>query len=294
MNTNGISLDFAKIAAIYFISLCTAIAVFALLPQEELIKRLLLADIAATIVVFFFSVLTKNASVYDPYWSIAPVALLAGYLWCSVEGVSFIRQLLVIVVTLAWGLRLTGNWAYSWRGLSHEDWRYIELRGQSGPWYFVVNLTGIHLVPTLIVFLGCLAMYPAVSAGTQPLNLWDVAAVIITAAALWLETKADWELHKFRAQRQDSAEVLNTGVWAWCRHPNYLGEIGFWIGIFLFGYAASGNTAHHIAMGPLAMILLFVFISIPMIDKRLVANKPGYADYKATTLALIPLGRLKK
>jgi len=80
-----------------------------------------LADLAATIVVFFFSVLTNNSSVYDPYWSVAPVPLaLFWLLQPGSNGFANPRHVLIFVLLCLWAIRLTTNWAIRWHGLSHE------------------------------------------------------------------------------------------------------------------------------------------------------------------------------
>jgi len=91
-----------------------------------------------------------------------------------------------------------------------------------------------------------------------------------------------------RAVRSSRAEVLDSGLWAWCRHPNYLGEIGFWIALFLFGVAAWGGVYPWSWLGPVSMAALFVGISIPMIERKLDADKPAYAAYRRRTRMLIP------
>ncbi len=227
---------------------------------------------------------------YDAYWSVAPIILAFAYLLNNDDGL-LLRQLAVILLTIMWGVRLTWNWANGWQGLSHEDWRYVNLRQQTGRFWWPVNFLGIHLFPTLLVFAGCLAMYPAVAIGSERVNWLDAVALLVTTSAIWLETRADIELNDFRRVRRSREEFLTTGIWGWCRHPNYLGEIGFWVGLFIFGYAAQGDASNYIATGPLVMILLFLFVSIPMIDKKLTADKPGYEKHKQSTLALIPLSK---
>jgi steroid 5-alpha reductase family enzyme len=47
---------------------------------------------------------------------------------------------LVFALVLIWAVRLTANWALSWRGLGHEDWRYVQIREQLPrrvPWWLV-------------------------------------------------------------------------------------------------------------------------------------------------------------
>jgi steroid 5-alpha reductase family enzyme len=194
----------------------------------------------------------------------------------------------VLVVVFAWAIRLTGNWAYGWHGMRHEDWRYVNLAQTAGVLWWPLSLAGIHVFPTIVVFLGCLALYPALIVGNAPVGLLDYLALLLGLAATTLEFQADRELHQFRAARRSRCEVLTTGVWAWCRHPNYLGEIGFWVSLFIFGCAAWGGIYPWTWLGPVAMIALFLGISIPMIEKRLAADKPGYAAYRAKTRRLIP------
>ncbi len=79
-----------------------------------------------------------------------------------------------------------------------------------------------------------------------------------------------------------------------CRHPNYLGEIGFWFSVYFFGYAALGHGDPWMEAGPVAMVLLFVIVSMPMIEKKLTEAKPGYEAYRKSTFALLPLSRLRQ
>ena len=251
--------------------------------------RILYADIAATLVIFGFSYHYQNSSFYDAYWSVAPIVIATTLLFTGSAGNS-IRELVVLLLIALWGVRLTWNWGSGWQGIQHEDWRYIQLKAQTGRFYWLVSLLGIHLFPTVIVLVGCAPVfivfeYPA------SLNAIDLAALVLTICAITLEWRADRELHRFRATRLSHQEILKTGVWAWCRHPNYLGEIGFWLGLFLFGFAAHGGATDLMKAGPICMILLFLIISIPMIDKKLCASKPGYDTYKRQSFALIPLPR---
>ena len=64
-------------------------------------------------------------------------------------------------------------------------------------------------------------------------------AVTLTFGAIWLEARADKELRRFRLSNPPAGEFLHSGLWAWSRHPNYLGEMGFWWGLWLFALAAN-------------------------------------------------------
>jgi steroid 5-alpha reductase family enzyme len=250
------------------------------------------ADILATLVVFAASTAVANASVYDPYWSVAPpVIVTAWVVWHTGGdlGDATGRQVAVLLLVLVWSIRLTANWARSWPGLSHEDWRYVQLREQRParvPWW-LINLTGIQLMPTLVVFTGLLAVWPAVTVTSRPFGLVDVAAAAVTAAAVVVETLADRQLRRFAADPANRGRVIDTGLWRYSRHPNYLGEILFWWGLWLFGVAAAPGWWWTI-VGPITMVLLFVFVSVPMMDRRSEARRPGYARHRQRVPALLP------
>ncbi len=246
---------------------------------------LLIFDVVATLVIFAMSVPMRNSSLYDPYWSVLPPVLLAG-MAMSTGGFS-VRVAVVAVLVTAWAARLTWNWARGWTGFHHEDWRYVDLRRQTGPAWQLVNLTGIMLFPTLLVFAGCLSLWPVVTSDA-PLGVFDVLAFGFTAGAIAIETVSDEQLRAFRRSNPAQGEVLKTGLWAWSRHPNYLGELFFWVGLWMCGVAASPADALWTSVGPISMAVLFVFISIPLIEKRMVTRRPAYAEVKKRIPMLVP------
>jgi len=243
------------------------------------------ADIAATIVVFIGSGMFKNASVYDPYWSLAPILFLL--YWLNMADIITTRAIIASALVFIWGIRLTYNWYRSWRDLSHEDWRYVNLKTKTKYAYPFVNLMGIHLFPTFLVFIAALPFSYFIGS-TTPVGYLDILATAITALAIYIETKADQELFNFRKIKQGKKrKLLETGLWAYSRHPNYFGETLFWLGIFVFGIAAEAPF-WPLILGPVFMLILFLFISIPMIDKRMTARYPDYAERKKKVPGFFP------
>lgn len=271
--------SFAIVVLAYVAALAAAVGVMAVV-DGELWFRLLAADLAATAVVFASSVACNNSSMYDAYWSVAPMVIVVGL------GPSTTRGYLVMALVLAWGARLTWNWARGWRGLGHEDWRYVDIRAKTGRAYWLVSLVGIHVMPTLWVYLGVLSVIPAL-ASSAPLGPLDVVGLVITGGAIALETAADEQLRRFRHDDARAGAILASGVWRWSRHPNYLGEILFWWGLFAFALAADPTGWWRI-IGPLGISILFVAISIPLLDRRSVARRPGYREHIARVPGLVP------
>ncbi|MBN1835092.1 MAG: DUF1295 domain-containing protein [Spirochaetales bacterium] len=253
------------------------------------------ADLAATVTVFLFSLAFNNSSLYDPYWSVAPPLIALYWLLASDASLVTLRVIVVFALLVFWSVRLTGNWARGWKGMAHEDWRYADFRERFGRLYWPVSFLGIHLFPTIVVFLGCLSLYALLGAPSRGLNILDAAALLVTAGAIWIETMADRQLHRFRdghaSQRGSDAAgdgaVFDQGLWSLSRHPNYFGEVSFWWGLFLFALAAS-PAFWWAVLGPLTVTALFVFVSVPMMDRRMLARRPGYARAMQVRSALVP------
>ena len=279
---------FSLCALAYVIALCVAVIIVYALGDRHPILIVFTADIAATLVIYAFARVFRNASFYDPYWSVAPLAIVLYYTLVASSGdVVLIRQVFVVTLVFIWGIRLTLNWARQWRGLGHEDWRYANFRSKSKGWFWIVELMGIEMMPTTIVFLGCLSLYPALATGTNPFGVLDWIAIVVTAGAIILETTADEQLRKFVKANSKPGKIMSTGLWAYSRHPNYLGEIMLWWGLFLFALSAD-LSYWWVVVGPVAMTLLFIFISIPMMDKRNLERKPGYEEHMRRVPALFP------
>lgn len=279
------------IASIYVSAFVVIYCIFPLLSFSHTMINLFIADVIATVVIFMFSMIFSNSSVYDPYWSVVP-PMIAIYLMIIFPVANQPRQLLVVTLVLFWSIRLTFNWLRGWQGLRHQDWRYTSIAEQTGKWYWPVSFLGIHFMPTLFVFLGCLPLWYAMSA-TAPFNVYDVLAALITFSAILTEWIADEQLHRFR--RNDNRNTfIQSGLWKYSRHPNYLGEISFWGGMFLFVLSSSGFrgfAGYWTIIGLIFMIVLFILISIPLMEKRNKSRKPGYAEYAGKLPALLP--RLK-
>ena len=279
---------FTWIAVAYLVAGAVALAVAMSLRGEHPILVAAAADLAATIAIFAFSRAFRNSSFYDAYWSVAPIAI-AFYWWLSApdSGADPVRRFLVLALVSLWGIRLTANWARGWRGLGHQDWRYTDLEERTGRAYWAVSLLGIHLFPTVMVFLGCLPLFPALAGPVRPVGVLDLVAAGVTGFAVWLEATADRQLRRFTTASHPSGEFLRSGLWAWCRHPNYLGEILFWWGLAAFSLAA-GVVSWWTAAGAIAITVMFRVVSLPMIERRMTERRPAYAEYARRTTALPP------
>ena len=272
--------SFAILALVYLLAAAVGVGMYVGLPLPFW-AALLIADVAATVFTFAFSLIFNNASVYDPYWSVQPIVIVIAYACFSSLALSAILPLIAVMI---WGVRLTANWAYTFHGLGHQDWRYTMLKEKTGKLYIFVNFLGIHLVPTLVVY-GCTlpVVYTILEAPA-----WNAGSIVFFAVSLLavaLQGTADIQMHAFRKKK--TGGFMRSGVWKYSRHPNYLGEILMWWGIAL---AAVCVMPEHwwLLAGALANTALFLGVSIPLADGRQ-SRKEGFAAYKKNTRMLLPI-----
>ena len=279
------------VAAAYALALAAAVAVALALRGRHPVLVAAAADVAATLVVFAFSAARDNSSLYDPYWSVAPFPI--ALYWSLGDGRIGLREALVLLAVGAWGARLTWNCLERWRTLEHEDFRYAEIRARTGRLYWPASLLAIHLLPTAWVFLGLLPLQPVAAGPARPPGWLDLAAAAVTFGAVAVEAVADRQLSRFLALRTDPAAVLEAGLWSLSRHPNYLGEVLFWWGLFLFGLAADPGRAWT-AAGALSITALFVLVSVPWMDRHMLARHPAWAERMRRVPALLPWPRQRR
>ena len=278
-----------RISFVYLVALVAATAWLLWGPDTHwLWLDGLIADLVATVVVFVASRIYHNSSCYDPYWSVVPPYLVIAW-WVSAGGggVDRTRAVLLTVVVLVWAIRLTANWVQDWPGLHHEDWRYPMLRDAAGRLEAPVDLMAIHVFPTLIVFLALVPAYAVVARPGRDLNWLDVVAFLLGVTAPLLQFVADAQMRAFIKTRQPG-QAMDRGLWAWSRHPNYFGEISFWIALALLGIAGAPGDWWWLVLGAVAMIAMFEGASIPMMEKLSLERRPAYQEIIDRVPRLVP------
>ncbi len=272
--------SFLVVMGVYFLAAFVGVATYRAL-EVSWWASLLIADMAATVATFIFSLIFKNASIYDPYWSVQPPVILLAF---AAAGKISPLSICLLVVVGFWAVRLTANWAYTFPDLNHQDWRYTMLKEKTGMFYPIINFIGIHMVPTLVVY-GC--VLPGVYAIRQgmPLHLGSILCLCVSLGAAIMQGIADIEMHRFRKNRDGA--FIRRGLWKYSRHPNYLGEILMWWGVALSVVCAAPDAWYLIA-GAVANTILFLAVSIPMADGRQ-SRKEGFERYKSQTRMLLPI-----
>jgi len=285
MKTNK-PLSLLIVLLIYIVSFSAGAVVITALSGLTPLLALFIGNITATVVVFIFNLILKNASIYDPYWSVQPLFIIGAMYWFYDPGFR-LHHLLVLLPLAFWSFRLTINWMIGFDNLKWEDWRYKMYKVKFPKIAQLVVFTGIMMMPTILVFLGTIPIWHLLNAHTSldanisldaklsGIIFPAIGGLIIILGTL-LELFADNQMRRYKAD-QNRGPFIDEGLWRYSRHPNYLGEILIWAGVFAAGFENFHITS---IAGFTLIFLLFRFISIPMMEKHLLEKSGGYADYQ--------------
>lgn len=274
---------------VYLFAIAIGMGVFFLLKNHvHYLVNILIADVTATVFVWLMGVIFKTASVYDPYWSLQTLFFYIGML-IYFNSWNFFTIIPLIAIAI-YSIRLTGNFIMGFHDLSYIDWRYKMLREKSGKLFQLVNLFGICMFPTLVVYSASIPLY--VYTSLSEFSYLDMIGTIIILGGTLLEFIADWQMKVFIKYRTSRDKVIDYGLWYYSRHPNYLGEISIWFGAALV-LIIHNPTYWYFIFGAVINLLMFLFISIPMEEKHMLTYKPGLKDYIRTTSMLLILPKRK-
>lgn len=240
------------------------------------------ASLALAAATWAASVVGRDVSIVDIAWGflvLVPAAVVA--LLLPATGP---RAPIVLGLAFVWALRLSAYIAWRHRG-QPEDRRYQEIRARNEPHF---EWKSVYLVFGLQALLAWIVSAPLMAAVASPVSLGalDATGLAVALAGLGFETLADLQLARFKADRRNRGRVMDRGLWRHSRHPNYFGECVVWWGFWI---AALGAGAWWSVVSPLLMTLLLVRISgVPLLEKDLGRQRPGYAEYIRRTPAFVP------
>ena len=279
--------------------------------QLETLKILLIVCVCSIAYCFIVGELAQNFSQMDKLWSILPVV----YAWIvAVRNGMDLRTVVYALIVTVWGVRLTMNFArkgaYSlrfWTG--EEDYRWSIVRSKpvfSHKFLWTLfDLLFISMYQNLLVLAITLPAL-ACMGSKAPFGVWDLVGAVLAVAFLALEAIADeyqWNFHQTKKKLQKDSGALESlpspydlgfntrGPWSRMRHPNYLGEQGIWLSLYLFAVgagAAKFGVFHWTMAGPLLLVLLFLGSS--SLGESISSEKyPRYQDYIAQVHKYLPV-----
>lgn len=197
------------------------------------------------------------------------------------------RRWLVTALVAAWGLRLA--WHIRRRAAGHgEDPRYERLLG--GPLAEVGMRVAVRKVFVVQGVAMAVVSVPVAVAAVSAVGWWPLVwvGVAVWAVGMIFEAVGDAQL---AAYKRDPVRkpVLDRGLWAWTRHPNYFGDACVWWGLWLAGGPASGwLTGLLTVVAPIAMTYFLVFATGARLLEHSMTQRDGYPEYAARTSMFFP------
>lgn len=230
------------------------------------------------------SVVRRDASIVDPWWSMAFLFITANTAWRT--GLTPGKTLLLAMVTV-WALRL---FIHLWvRSIGKpEDPRYAAFRKDAGPSWWWKSLFQVFLLQGgLALIISAPLQVAAAAPAPDRVSPADLAGLLVFVLGFAFEAIADAQLRAFRNDRSRRGQVLDSGLWRYSRHPNYFGEAVLWWGFWL---ASLDQPLGAITIfGPALMTFMLVRVSgVVMLDAHLSATRPGYAEYIRRTSGFVP------
>ncbi|MCB2148101.1 MAG: DUF1295 domain-containing protein [Deltaproteobacteria bacterium] len=234
---------------------------------------------------WIFSVLRHNVTIVDSLWGLGFV-LVAGVTFWTGNGFAG-RSLLILILTAAWGLRLSVY--LTWRNWGKaEDHRYGQWREKSGPYFWIVSIFKVFWLQAFFLWVISLVLQKAQLSPAPPrFTALDVIGTLVWMAGFVFEVVGDWQLARFKADPKNRGRVMDQGLWAWSRHPNYFGEFLIWWGFFLVALPTPGGWWTMISPIIISIVLLKM-TGVPLTESALKTRRPGYAEYIDRTSTFFP------
>jgi steroid 5-alpha reductase family enzyme len=253
--------------------------------QLDILLINLLTVLALMFLGWLISVKKDNVTLVDSLWGLGFVAIAWMTVWLTPDKGP--RQAWMAVLVTLWGLRLSLH--LSWRNWGQgEDPRYGQWRKASGERFWIVSLYKVFLLQAIFLWLIALSLQVGQMSPTPPrLTAFDYGGIALWTVGFLFESAADWQLLRFKANPANKGQVMDRGLWAYSRHPNYFGEVLVWWGLFLMTLATP-NSAWTIVSPLIITTVLLKMTGIPLTEEAIARTRPGYTDYVRRTNAFIP------
>ena len=235
--------------------------------------------------VWIVSLWLKNAGIIDIFWGVGFV-LVAWVTFFAADGYIG-RKLLIVMMTTVWGLRLATHLFLRNSG-QPEDHRYVAIRKRMGHefwWKSLIYIFGLQSVLLCLISISIQA--GQASPIPDHIGFSDFLGIVFWGFGIVIESVADFQLTRFKADTQNRGKVMDRGLWRYSRHPNYFGESLVWWGIWCTAWAVPYGILTIIS--PVLITFLLLRVSgVRLMERNIGERRPEYRDYIRRTSAFIP------
>ena len=232
--------------------------------------------------------IAKTERFYDLTGGLTYLIVVSFSLWAGSQSEApSLRELIVSLLVVIWALRLS-SFLYFRIHRTGKDGRFDRLK--TSPIRFLVPWTiqGLWVFLTMIVVI----VINSQADSAPALGIWDAVGLSIWLLGFGIEVVADNQKTVFNTEPNNQGKWIDSGLWSYSRHPNYLGEILLWTGIACFGISCFTGLERFAWISPIFIYLLLTKLSgIPILDKRALekwGDDPEYQKYRDNTPAILP------
>lgn len=252
-----------------------------LLPLLAATAALLLALVA----LWALSIRLRDVSIVDVFWGLGFV--LAAGVYRLLGPPAEARQVLMLVLVAAWGVRLAGyiGWRNHGKG---EDKRYARMREGRGDGFVVWSLFGVFLLQGALVVVISLPHWAVQAASVTAGWRWtDGVGLALWTVGFLFESIGDFQLARFKADPGNRGKVMDSGLWRYTRHPNYFGDFCVWWGFWVISLGSPWGV--FTVVSPIVMSTLLMRVSgVTLLEKDLAGRGEDYRRYQRVTSVFFP------
>lgn len=238
--------------------------------------------------VWVLSLVLRDAGIMDVAY--APAAALPTIVLVAQRGSWSAHELMLVALLVLWAGRMALHIGIRNARHAGEDGRYAAWRRRFGGHWWWWSFFQVFMMQGVTVWLWSLPLVAAAAVGAQPLGWPHALALLLFATGYVFQVGGDLQLERFKRERSDRSQVLDTGLWSLSRHPNYFGEAMIW---WSYGALALVHPWGWLTLVCPAYVTWFMSAgsATPMQERYLAKHKPAYADYMRRVPTFFPWTR---
>ncbi|NCF16222.1 MAG: DUF1295 domain-containing protein [Gammaproteobacteria bacterium] len=203
------------------------------------------------------------------------------YITVTVVAVSLssaldLRSAIVAGMVMFWSIRLA-SFLFMRISRAGKDSRFDKIKTQPPRFFLAWTLQGLWVLLT-----AACALVIITGGNREALGIVGYVGIVVWTIGILIEIVADQQKSAFRADPANKGNFINTGLWAWSRHPNYFGEILLWTGMAIIAAPVLEGWQWATLISPVFVFFLLTRVSgVPMLEEAADERWGGQDDYEA-------------
>ena len=190
-----------------------------------------------------------------------------------------LRSAIVAGMVMFWSIRLA-SFLFMRISRAGKDSRFDKIKNQPPRFFLAWTLQGLWVLLT-----AACALVVITGGNREALGIFGYVGIAVWTVGILIEIVADQQKSAFRADPANKGKFINTGLWAWSRHPNYFGEIVLWTGMAIIAVPVLEGWQWATLISPVFVFLLLTRVSgVPMLEEAADERWGGQDDYEAYKL----------